>query len=66
MKNKQLWIARDKSGALFIYESKPERNTTLGCWMSKHKLEHTYQVETKANCDITWENEPIKIKIKKL
>lgn len=69
-----LWLARDKDGELFLFSHKPHRCTDTGwnneCWdapnmPSEGESEYIDTLELDPNLfkEITWENEPQKVKL---
>nr|DAP88751.1 MAG TPA: hypothetical protein [Caudoviricetes sp.] len=59
MENK-LWVARDKSGNLYAYNSKPERDCDYGIWFS----DLYFTIFPALLPDLTWEDEPIEVELR--
>lgn len=63
MKNEyKLWVAMDKSGELFVYESKPKRECYLGFWYSD--LDYVGSISRASFPDLTWEDEPLEVELR--
>lgn len=63
MKNEyKLWVAMDKSGKLFAYDSKPKRECYLGFWYSD--LNCMGSISRAFFPDLTWEDEPIEVELR--
>lgn len=63
MENKyKLWVARDKSGELFAYESKPKLECYLGFWYSD--LNCMGSISCKFFPELKWEDEPIEVELR--
>ena len=63
MENKyKLWVARDKSGELFAYDSKPKRECYLGFWYSD--LNCVGSISRAYFPDLTWEDEPLEVELR--
>lgn len=62
MKNKtcKLWVARDKCGNLYAYNSKPERDCDYGIWYS----DLYFTIFTELLPDLTWEDEPLEVEFR--
>lgn len=58
----KLWIARDKSGELFAYDSKPKLECYLGFWYSD--LNCMGSISGNFFSDLTWEDEPIEVELR--
>lgn len=53
----KVWIARDKEGDLYLYESKPlKRKTTFADYFF-------IRIDSNSHPEITWENSPQQIEI---
>lgn len=67
-KTSNLWIARDKSGELYIYAEKPERNGTV-FYTRNVKFVNLYKsfpmLVSEMYPEVTWENSPKELIIKK-
>lgn len=61
MENK-LWVARDKSGELFAYDSKPKRECYLGFWYSD--LDCAGSISGNFFPELTWEDEPLEVELR--
>ena len=55
----KLWVARDKSGELFAYDSKPKRECYLGFWFSD--LDCMGTISKNLFPELKWKDEPIEI-----
>ena len=63
MENKyKLWVARDKSGELFVYNSKPKLECYLGFWYSD--LNCMGSISGKFLPELKWEDEPIEVELR--
>ena len=63
MENKyKLWVARDKSGKLFAYDSKPKRECYLGFWYSD--LNCVVPISRNFFPELTWEDEPLEVELR--
>ena len=63
MKNEyKLWVAREKRGGLFLYETKPKRECYLGFWYSD--LNCAGSISGNFFPDLTWEDEPIEVELR--
>lgn len=63
MKNEyKLLVARDKSGELFAYNSKPKRECYLGFWYSD--LNCVGSISRAFFPDLTWEDEPLEVELR--
>lgn len=58
----KLWVARDKSGELFAYDSKPKRESYLGFWYSD--LNCMGKVSKDLFPELKWEDEPIEVELR--
>lgn len=57
MENKyKLWIARDKSGELYAYYSKPERCNDCGIWLSNSC---SFEIPRRYYPDLSWKDESL-------
>ncbi len=59
IETKSRWIARDKSGDLYLYESKPERGESE--WYATDDEQEVFNLPSECFSTITWKNEPRKI-----
>lgn len=60
-----MWIARNKDGDIRIFSHKPKRNNTNISWTIQN-CDYGYVVDDvtkEALKDLTWEDEPIKVKV---
>ena len=63
MENKyKLWVARDKSGELFAYNSKPKLECYLGFWYSDLNCMGT--ISKNLFPELKWEDEPIEVELR--
>ena len=61
MENKyKLWVARDKNGFLFVYEDKPTRCDNQKEWIGRF----SNSIKNSYFHNLTWEDEPIEIRIR--
>ena len=58
----KLYVARDKSGELFAYYSKPKRECYLGFWYSG--LNCMGSISGNFFPELTWEDEPIEVELR--
>ena len=56
-----LWLARDKSGSLYAYNSRPEKCVTT--FLAKRDGDSLY-LSIDDFPEVTWENSPIEVKLK--
>lgn len=56
-----LWIARDKSGLLFLYEGRPQRNDR---YFYNTPTGNSVKVEESLFPELTWENSPREVELK--
>lgn len=61
-KSKEFWAAKDASGNVFLYSSKPFRSLETRSWYID-KENDLYIVSNRLFPELTWEDEPIKISI---
>ena len=66
MENKiyKLWVAREKRGGLFLYETKPILDYDFGIWFSDSDCMGT--ISRAFFPDLTWEDEPIEVELRPL
>lgn len=57
-----MWIARDKSGAVYLYELKPEKGLHMFLSINGDNAS-IYLGEKEVYPELTWENSPQKVKI---
>ena len=57
----QGWVARDKSGDLFVYRTKPIRNIYTKRWESEHSDIDIYN--NLLLLDLTWSDDPQEVEI---
>ena len=60
-----MYIARDKSGALWLFTKKPKRMLTVGMWWSRGGDFLELDKDDASLPHVTWEDEPIKVTINK-
>lgn len=53
------FVARDKSGNLYLYEKIPMRDRKEGIWKVKDKFERFWALPNNWFPDQTWQSEPI-------
>lgn len=56
-----LWIARDKTGNLYLYSKKPERTYPTGYFVSRGG--EYMRIDNNKFPDLKWEDEPMEITI---
>ena len=61
-KKYKLWVARDKSGELFAYNSKPKLECYLGFWYSD--LNCMGSISGNFFPELKWEDEPIEVELR--
>lgn len=61
MENKKLWIARDKSGELCAYNSKPKRRLDWGIWQVECLCDVFSHIPDNHFPDLTFEDEPLEV-----
>lgn len=58
-----MWIARDKSGAVYLYELRPEQGSSM--FLDVNGNNGTiYLGEKEIYPELTWENSPKQVEIK--
>ena len=63
MENKyKLWVARDKSGELFAYNSKPKLECYLGFWYSD--LNCVGSISGNFLPELKWKDKPIEVELR--
>ena len=63
MENKyKLWVARDKSGELFAYDSKPKLECYLGFWYSD--LNCMGSISGNFLPELKWKGDPIEVELR--
>ena len=63
MENKyKLWVARERSGGLFLYKTKPILDCDFGIWFSD--LDCMGTISKNLFHDLTWEDEPIEVELR--
>ena len=60
MEDNKLWVARDKSGELCIYNTKPERDCVRDFWCS----DLYFTIFPHLFPYLKWEDEPIEVEIR--
>lgn len=63
MENKKLWIARDKSGELCAYNSKPKRRLDWGIWQVECLCDVFSHIPDNHFPDLTFEDEPLEVRL---
>lgn len=58
----KLYVARDKSGELFAYKTKPKHDCNYGIWLSNSVCMGT--ISKNLFPDLTWEDEPIEVELR--
>lgn len=58
----KLYVARDKSGELFAYNSKPKRECYLGFWFSD--LNCAGSISGNFFPELKWQDEPIEVELR--
>lgn len=62
-KTVKMWIAREKNGSLWIFDSKPDYK--LGMWSTKKSVLYTqFPINFKLFPSVTLENSPVQVEIK--
>ncbi len=57
-----MYIARDKNNDLYLFNELPTRGSE--CWWAPSGVDGTYLRLDKSLClEITWDSEPVKVKI---
>ena len=56
---KSLWIARDKDGELYLYDSKPKRSQTE--WVASDDDGDVFDIPSEYFSTLTWKDEPREI-----
>ena len=58
----KLWIARDESGDIYLYDSKPERvaDWSGGIW----KASDFFELQPDSFPEVTFENSPLEVELK--
>jgi hypothetical protein len=54
----ELWVARDKDGALFLYEAKPIREGNNQWWSIGEGSDELIEIDSDFLPELTWENSP--------
>ena len=63
MENKyKLWVARERSGGLFLYKTKPILDCDFGIWFSD--LDCMGTISKNLFPELTWEDEPIEVELR--
>lgn len=58
-----MWIARDKSGELYLYSHKPEKSADYSNWfVSTSGL--VMPIRPSLFPEVTWENSPVEVELK--
>lgn len=57
----KFWVARDKSGELFAYDSKPKRECYLGFWYSDLNC---CSISGDLFPELKWQDEPIEVELR--
>lgn len=57
----KLWVARDKSGELFAYDSKPKRERYLGFWYSDLNC---CSISGDLFHELKWQDEPLEVELR--
>lgn len=65
--SEEAWVARDSTGDLFCYKSKPIRGLSCTQWMFDYKSPWrgpaVFKIPNNLFSELTWRDEPIKISI---
>ena len=65
--SEEAWVARDSTGDLFCYKSKPIRGLSCTQWMFDYKSPWrgpaVFKIPNNLFPELTWRDEPIKISI---
>lgn len=57
-----LYVARDKNGDLYLFNSEPQRGRE--CWWAKSGVDGTYlRLEKALYPEVTWDSEPVPVSI---
>ena len=59
---KTLWIARDKTGSLWVYKRKPERIDK--CFDIEYGVHERMYLDCEDFPEVTWENSPQQVELK--
>lgn len=63
MENKyKLWVAREKRGGLFLYETKPILDYDFGIWFTDSDCMGT--ISKNLFPELKWEDEPIEVELR--
>lgn len=57
-----MWIARDKSGEVYLYEAKPIRGAVYFCPSPEHH--NMMYIDEEVYPELTWENSPKQVELK--
>lgn len=60
----KLWVARDKSGELFAYNSKPKRRLDWGIWQVECLCDVFSRIPDNHFPDLTFEDEPLEVELR--
>ena len=58
----KLWVAREKSGGLFLYKTKPILDYDFGIWFSD--LDCMGTISKNLFPELKWEDEPIEVELR--
>ena len=59
-----MWVAREESGRLFLFESKPIKNVKCpGLWVNDNVTTPIMEIDANLFPYVTWEDEPIEVKL---
>lgn len=58
----KLWVARDKSGELYAYNSKPKHECDFGFWLSD--LSCVGLISGNFFPELKWQDEPIEVELR--
>ena len=65
--SEEAWVARDSTGDLFCYKSKPIRGLSCTQWMFDYKSPWrgpaVFKIPNNLFSELTWRDEPIKISL---
>ena len=57
------FVARDKNGNLYFYESVPKRNRHQGIWVTNDPMEKFSELPKQWFSEVQWSSEPLLIEI---
>ncbi len=59
-----MWVAREKSGRLFLFESKPIKHyKCIGLWVNNGVITPIMEIDSSLFPNLKWEDEPIEVEI---